>query len=445
MYRMRVSPPTILCAALALAFSAHGHAENLSDVYRDALGYDAQYASARASYQAGLEKLPQARAGLLPNVSLDANVHGNDVKSTLPNGDSRFTSNGYSVNAAQPLFRMQNWVQYEQAQVQLKVVENQLKGAQQDLILRTARAYFDVLQARDNIAFIQSQKAAISEQLASAKRNFEIGTATITDSNEAQARYDLASAQEIAAQNDLEVRQRALQRLVGKPPAALDALIDHAALILPEPRAIDDWVKQASANNVQALIQRDLKLIADKDIERNRAGHYPTLDAVASYNVANNQNFGSIKVDSKTAVIGLEVSVPIYQGGLINSKVREAVANQDRARYDLENARRDAELQAGQAYLNVTNGEAQVKALEQALVSTRAQLDSTQLGLQVGVRTSLDVLNAQQQVLSSQRDLAAARYNFILAGLNLKAAAGSLNADDLAAVDHYLTAVPAKP
>ena len=330
-------------------------------------------------------------------------------------------------------------MQYEQAKLQLKVGESQLKLAGQDLILRVARAYFDVLQAQDNIAFIQSQKAAISEQLASAKRNFEVGNATVTDTHEAQARYDLATAQEIAAQNEREIRLRNLQRLVGKPPVSLAALGDKVALQLPAQGAMDEWVTRASEQNLQAQIQRDLKLIADQEVERHRASSYPTLDAIASYSINNNQNFGSQQVDSRTALIGLALAVPIYQGGLQSSRVREAVANQDKARFDLDNANREAGLQASQAYLNVVNGEAQVKALEQARISTQAQLDSTKLGLQVGVRTSLDVLNAQQQVLSAQRDLAAARYNFILSGLNLKAAVGALDAADLAEVDQYLS------
>ena len=438
MHAIHVTP---LVVALALVFSGGVHGANLSESYRDALAYDAQYASARASYRATQEKLPQARAGLLPSVSADAYVRRNDVESSLLGGDARFTSDGVSAVAAQPLFRPQNWVIYEQAKLKLQVGETQLKLAEQDLILRVARAYFDVLQAQDNIAFIQSQKAAISEQLASAKRNFEVGNATVTDTHEAQARYDLATAQEIAAQNEREIRLRTLQRLVGKSPAPLAALGDKVAMPLPATGAIDDWVNRAADQNLQGRIQRDLKLIADREVARNRASGHPTLDAVASYTVANNQNFGSQQVDSKTAVIGLELAVPIYQGGLLGSRVREAVANQDKARFDLENAHREAGLQASQAYLNAANGEAQVKALEQARISTQAQLDSTKLGLEVGVRTSLDVLNAQQQVLSAQRDLSAARYNFIMAGLNLQAAVGELDAADLAEVDRYLTVV----
>ena len=426
-----------LFLALTLALAPAAHAANLSDTFRDAQAYDAQYASARAAYQAGQEKAVQGRAGLLPNVNLGGNVRYNSVDSSLTGGDADFTSNGLSVSAAQPLFRRQNIVAYEQSKGQVKIAETQFKAAEQDLILRVAQAYFDVLQSQDNIAFIEAQKAAITEQLASAKRNFEVGTATITDTHEAQARYDLAVAQEIAEQNSLNIRLRALEKLIGKPAGALDVLVENK-LLQPESATIDEWANRAVEGNLQAEIQRISKLIADQEVERNRAGHLPTLDAVAGYTISNNQNFGPQQVDTRTASIGVELNLPIYQGGLTSSQVREAVANQERARQDLENATREASLQARQAWLNVSSGIARVSALEQALVSTKAQLDSTKLGLQVGVRTNLDVLDAEQQVLSARRDLAGARYAYLLSGLSLKAAVGSLNPADLAAIDQHL-------
>ena len=426
-----------LFIALSIALAPAAQAANLSDMLRDAQAYDAQYASARAAYQAGQEKSVQGRAGLLPSVNMGANVRYNQVNSTLPGGDANYDSNGASINAAQPLFRKQNLVQYEQSLNQVKIAGIELKIAEQDLILRVAQAYFDVLQAQDNIAFIHSQKAAISEQLAAARRNFEVGTATITDTHEAQARFDLAVAQEIAEQNTLSIRLRALEKLIGKPAGALDALVDPKPLGT-QSGSIDDWATRAADGNLQAAIQRLAKAIADQEVERNRAGHYPTVDAVAGYAVNNGQNFGATQVDTRTATVGLELNWPIYQGGLINSRVREAVANQEKSRQDLEAATRNASLQARQAWLNVNSGAARVAALEQALTSTRAQLESTKLGLQVGVRTNLDLLNAEQQVLSAQRDLAAARYAYLLAGLSLQAAAGTLSAADLQAIDTML-------
>ncbi|OZA22040.1 MAG: channel protein TolC [Hydrogenophilales bacterium 17-64-11] len=431
-----------LFLALTLALAPAAHAANLSDVFRDAQAYDAQYAAARAAWQAGQEKAAQGRAGLLPNVNLGGNLRYNNVDSSLPGGDADFASNGLSVNAAQPLFRRQNQVLYEQSKGQVKIAGMQFQVAEQDLILRVAQAYFDVLQSQDNIDFINAQKAAIAEQLAAAKRNFEVGTATITDTHEAQARYDLAVAQEIAEQNSLNIRLRTLEKLVGKPAGALDALIEPAQL-KAESGNIDDWAARAADGNLQAEIQRIAKAIADQEVERNRAGHYPTLDAVAGYTVNNKQNFGTTQVDTRIASIGLELNLPIYQGGLTSSRVREAVANQEKARQDLENATREASLQARQAWLNVSSGAARVQALEQALTSSKAQLESTKLGLQVGVRTNLDVLNAEQQVLSARRDLAGARYAYLLSGLSLKAAVGSLGPADLAEIDRHLK--PATP
>jgi outer membrane protein len=435
---MRFKPVTL---ALMLALAPAAHAANLSDTYRDAQAYDAQYAAARAAYQAGQEKSVQGRAGLLPNVSLKGYDRYNDVSSTLR--DAQFTSSGVAINAVQPLYRRQNQVQYAQSNEQVKIAETQFKVAEQDLILRVAQAYFDVLQSQDNLAFIAAQKAAITEQLASAKRNFEVGTATITDTHEAQARYDLAVAQEIAEQNSYNIRLRALEKLIGKPPGTLDTLA-AGELMQAEAGSIDDWAQRAADGNLQAEIQRIAKTIADQEVRRNRAGHYPTLDAVAGYAIDNNQNFGTVQIDTDVATVGLELNLPIYQGGLVSSQVREAVANRERARQDLENATREAGLQARQAWLNVNSGAARVSALEQALTSTEAQLDSTKLGLQVGVRTSLDVLNAEQQVLSARRDLAGARYAYLLAGLSLKAAVGSLSPADLAVIDQRLRP-PAPP
>lgn len=428
--------PSRLALVLGVAFATPAFADNLSEIYRAALAYDASYAAAQAGYQAAQEKAPQARAGLLPNVALNANLRYNNTDSSSF-GSTDYTSHGWGLSAAQPIYRGQNRVAYEQAKISVQLAESQLKTAGQDLILRTARAYFDVLLAQDSIEFIGAQKAAITEQLAAAKRNFEVGTTTITDTHEAQARFDLVTAQEIAAQNDLEVKRRALHTLTGKTVNTLSTLSANPALSSPA-GGMDDWVNRAQDNNLQVQIARQGKQIADKQIERARAGHHPTLDLVASYTDSYNQNFGGMQVDSKAGVIGLELALPIYQGGLTSSLVKEAVANQEKSRLDQENAQRNAALQTRQSYLNVTSTAAQVRALEAALASSQKSLESTQLGLDVGVRTNVDVLNAQQQVTSAKKDLAAARYNFLLSVLNLKAAAGSLSAADLEEIDRLL-------
>ena len=429
---MQLKPLTL---ALTLALAPAAQAANLSDVFRDAQTYDAQYASARAAYQAGQEKSVQGRAGLLPKVDLGGNLRYNDVSGELRN-DS-FDSNQLGVRASQPVYRKQNMVQYEQSKEQVKIAEMQFRLAEQDLILRVAQVYFNVLQSQDNIAFLNAQKTAISEQLASAKRNFEVGTATITDTHEAQARYDLAVAEEITEQNFLNIRLRSLEKLIGKPSVPLDTLIEQAPL-KTESGNIDEWANRAADGNLNAEIQRIAKTIADQEVERNRAGHYPTLDAVASYSIDNNQSFGTVQIDTRTGIVGLELNLPIYQGGLTDSRVREAVANQEKARQDFEESVREASLRARDAWLTVNSTAARVRALEQALVSTKAQLDSTKMGLEVGVRTSLDVLNAEQQVLSARRELAAARYNHLQTRLLLKSAVGILSPADLAELDQSL-------
>jgi len=424
-------------ALLGIGFTHLAFAANLSDIYHQAQNRDAAYASARAAYRAGIEKLPQGRAGLLPQASLNANVLNNDSHSSVF-GDKNYTSKSASITVTQPIYRKQNWERYQQAKQQVSLAEAQLANAAQDLILRTAQAYFDVLQSQDSISFVRAQKTAIGEQLAQAKRNFEVGTATITDSNEAQARSDLASAQEIAALNDLQIKQRALQRIIGTPPPTLDKLGDKLHLTPPDPANMEEWIAHAEQSSPVLKAQRASYDIAQREVERNRAGHYPTLDAVASYADNRNQNFGGFQVNTKSAVIGVEFNLPLYQGGLVSSQVREAVANQDKAREDLEDARRQVDLNTSQAYLDVTSGAAQVKALQQALRSSQTALDSTRLGLEVGVRTTVDVLNAQQQLYSAKRDLAAARYNYILSKLRLKAAAGILSETDLDEVDKSL-------
>ncbi|MEW5942472.1 MAG: TolC family outer membrane protein [Pseudomonadota bacterium] len=430
---------------LGLAFSPALHAANLLDIYREAQQQDAAFASARAAWQAGLEKLPQGRALLLPTVTSSANTTWNEQDihyrgaTSFPGGRRNYNSNGITLSLSQPIYRKQNFAQYQQGKSQAEQAEVQFAGARQDLILRVAQAYFDVLLAQDNVALAGAQKAAISEQLAQAKRNFEVGTATITDTHEAQARYDLTVSQEIAALNDLEIKKRALQKIIGKIPEQLAGLREKLPLKQPEPGDMNKWVEAAEQQNLQVLIQRAAAEIANQEVERNRAGHYPTLDAVATYSdtSASASTFGAGS-DTRASAIGLQLNLPIYQGGAVNSRVREAVANQEKARQDLEQSLRQTALDTRQAFLGVTSGMAQVQALEQALVSSQSSLDSTKLGLEVGVRTNVDVLNAQQQLYSTKRDLSQARYNYLISQLKLKAAVGTLAEEDLQQVNQWL-------
>lgn len=433
--------------AAALAVSLHANAADLLDVFRQAQTADAVYSGARAAWAAAQERIPQGRSGLLPQASISANTLYNDRNITFRNpavagSSTQFNSNAITLNITQPIFRRQNLIAYEQAHTQVDQAEAQFAQAAQDLILRVAQGYFDVLLAQDNVALAQAQKAAIGQQLEQAKRNFEVGTATITDTHEAQARYDLTVSQEIATQNDLEIRRRGLEQIIGQAAPSLAPLSTRLALKPPEPAQMDNWVDEARRTNLQVRAAESGLQFATQNIERNRSGHYPTLDAIASYqDQAQGAGISGVQspgFDAKVKAIGLQVTIPIFQGGLVNSQVREAIANEDRARQDLENARRTAEFNVRQAYLGVSSGLAQVQALQAALVSSESQLESTRLGQQVGVRTQVDVLNAQQQLYTARRDLAQARYNYVLSLLKLKAAIGQLTEDDLLNVNRWL-------
>ncbi|KAA0218507.1 MAG: channel protein TolC [Lautropia sp.] len=426
-----------LAAALALGAAAPSFALDLMQAWRAALASDAQLASARSQLEATRERVPQARAGLLPAVNATAAVMPQSVDPGV--GPSRdFTARTYAIQLSYPLLRLQNVESFEQSRLQVAAGEAQYAQATQDLALRLSQAYFDVLAAQDNLDTLRAQMRAISEQLAAAKRNFEVGTATITDQQEAQARYDLASAQEIAARNDLEVRRAALAQLIGQPVGELDVLRPGLALEGPQPAREADWVRDARDNNLAVQQQRIAGEIARREIDRQRYGHYPTVDVVGSLQRAENAAYNFVGMRTDSAVLGLQLSIPIYAGGGIEARVREATASHARSQSDLEHARRQAEQGARQAYLGLNSGLAQVNALEAAERSSRLALESNLLGYQVGVRINIDVLNAQQQLYSTQRDLARARYDALLNGLRLKATAGALGEADVAQVNALL-------
>ncbi|MGQ0654558.1 MAG: TolC family outer membrane protein [Betaproteobacteria bacterium] len=436
-----------LLVGIALAAAATATAaEDLVQVYRDAQRYDATYAAARFTLEAGRERLPQARALLLPALNLSASAQQSrlDVRSQDPVASPGFVrspnSLGYTLTLSQPVFRPQSAAQIDQAEFQVRQAEATFAQAAQDLGVRVAQAYFDVLAAQDTLALVGAQKAAISEQLAQAKRNFEVGTATITDTHEAQARHDLILAQEIAAQNDLENRGRSLQLITGREYRRLAPLRAQVRLAPPNPSDMQAWVQLAEKQSYAVQIQEAVTEIAAHETKRAKAGHLPTVDVVATFGQSADSSTAQSAIgrDSTSGSVGLQFAVPLYQGGAITSREREAAANYNRAREDLNNARRTAALQTRQNYVSVLNGIAQVGALEQALVSSQSALESNRLGYEVGVRINIDVLNAQQQLFSTRRDLALARYNTITNHLRLKAAAGSLREEDLEEVNRAL-------
>ena len=435
-----------LLAPLPALLASHANAADLLQVFRDATANDATYASARFALAAGRERLPQGRALILPTINLTGNaLHSNNhVLQRTPTSNipvtRNFSSNVFTITMTQPLYRPQNALQYEQAEFQVSQAEAQFGQAFQDLVIRVSQAYFDVLNAENSLAFVRAQKAAITEQLAQARRNFEVGTTTITDTNEAQARFDLSVSQEIAAQNELELRRQSLQQIVGTLPPSLTPLRSSFKISPPEPAQMEEWVSTAQKNAFSVRIQEAATQISAREVERARAGHKPTLDLVAT--VANSAVGSSVTngigSDTRTGTLGVQLTFPIFAGWSVDSRIREALANLDRSRSDLESNRRQAATLARQSYVGVTNGMAQVRALEQAVTSSETALASNKLGYEVGVRINIDVLNSQQQLFSTKRDLARARYDTIMNGLRLKAAAGTLTEEDVESVNRLL-------
>ncbi len=426
----------------SIFFCTRVQAADLMQIYREALEQDAQYGAARAAYVAAQERLPQGRAGLLPDIRMTG-IGQNQYIDTGTGPERLIQNRGITVVATQPIIRIENFIIYEQSKNEVAQADAQFVIAAQDLILRVAQAYFDVLMAKINLEVVESQKKAIHEQLEQAKRNFEVGVSTIVDTHEAEARYDLTLSQEIAARNTLEISQRTLQVLINRLPNDLqDASLDK---IIADPLSLprddmEEWVQLAEEKNFQLKMQRITYELSEQAIRLAKAGHYPTLDLVAQYN---NQSgvggtFTGRGIDLVSKSVGLQLNVPIFQGLSVQSRVREALANRDKARKDLENAQRMIALQVRQNYLNVTNGIAQLKALKQALISSRSQLDSTALGQEVGVRLEIDVLNAQQQYFSARRDLAQAYYDYLMARLRLKAETGELDEQDLMEINALL-------
>ncbi len=355
-----------------------------------------------------------------------------------------FNNNNWALQLSQPLFRWDRWEIYKQGELAAMAGEVTFQQAQLDLITRSAQAYFDVLTAQDNLYLAGAQKKAIGEQLAQAKRNFEVGTATITDANDAQARYDLATSTEIAAQSALEVTRANLQQITGKPVDELLGLRPAADLPQPVPADSNAWAAQAEASNLQVGLANYNLETAQRETNKAKSAHLPSVDLVASYGFTNQTGSATqtISTHYNASQIGVQLSMPIFAGGQIQSRVRETLALADKAASDLEFARRTAAQSARQSYSGVSNGLAQVKALEAAERSAQSAVESNQLGYEVGVRINIDVLNAEAQLFQTRANLAKARYDTIMNGLRLKASTGVLQEDDVVQINTLLTSAP---
>jgi outer membrane protein len=434
---MRLLP---LAAALAAGLAPTARAEGLLELYEAARVHDAAWQSARSQYEANLFRAAQSRAGILPQAGLSAGVTRNAVDSSvLP--DRAFTTQQATISASQPLYRPANVATYRQGQRQAELAEFQLTAAGHDLMIRVSQAYFDVLAAQDTLAFVRAQKTATSEQLASARRNFEVGTSTITDTREAQARFDLVLAQEIAAENDLRVKRLALDTVVGRTGTQPNPLATPLTVPAPQPSDPDTWVEAAENASPAILQARTAVEIAELETEKAKAGHKPTLDLTASYGATRNPDGSATTATASRTQIGtagLAFNLPLFAGFATQNRIRETLALEEKTRSDLEATRRAVAQAVRTAYYGVVSGQNQVRALESAEASSQLALDANRLGYQVGVRINIDVLNAQSQLFQTKRDLAQARYNVLLGHLRLRQANGTLQPEDLARLNALL-------
>jgi len=395
---------------------------------------------AHAQSDAAVFRAEQARAGLLPTLGLQGSVTQSHFDSSLA-ASRGFGNQSAALVASHPLYRPANAITFRQGQRSVEQFRAVLEAASQDLIIRVSQAYFDVLAAQDALTFVRAQKTAVSEQLASARRNFEVGTATITDSREAQARFDLSTAQEIAAENDLRVRTLALEALVGRTGVKPLPLAAPVSIAPQQPQDVEYWVRQAEDASPTIQQARQALEVARLETEKARAGQRPTVDLNGSFS-HNRSPSGSaattVGSHSNVLQVGVTLNMPLFTGFATQNRIRETLALEERAQADLDNARRNVGQATRAAYFGVVSGTGQVSALEAAEASSQLALDANRLGYQVGVRINIDVLNAQSQLFQTKRDLAQARYNVLLGQLRMRQANGTLTPQDLNALNAML-------
>lgn len=429
-----------LAATAALVCLAPAQAQSLKALFEAAQAFDATYLSARKQAEAAQYRADQANALYLPTVGASAEHTRSEGSVSFPRSASLSSSNTKAgVQVTQSVFNAANNATFQQSRRALDSSAVDLRSAEQDLIIRVSQAYFDVLSAREALASAKANRAGIGEQLASAKRNFEVGTATITDTREAQARFDLALAQELASQNDLNTKHEALAQLVGKPDVAPKALLKPVNLPAMQPAVVEPWVSEAVSQH--PLVKKaELGLdVSRLEIDKAKAGHLPTVGANASFGIqrpgtASAANGGN----SRNTTLGVTVTVPLFAGFAVQNRVKETLALEEKSQSDLDAARRGVTLATKQAFLGVQSGFAQVKAFEAAESSSQLALEATQLGYKVGVKTNLDVLNAQTQLYSTRSNLARARHDVVVGGLRLRQASGQLKAEDLNNIEPLL-------
>lgn len=442
------------CLALAgVLYVADATAADLATVYDQARQNDPQFLAAAAQRKAALESRPQALARLRPDINFSAGVAR--TRSELLNARDSFTSTfssvypayfntkTYSVTLGQPLYHRDLFVQLNQADKQIAKAAAEYASAAQSLVTRVAERYFNVLAAEDAVRFAKAEEDANQRQLDQAQQRFDVGLVAITDVHEARAGRDLAKARTIVAENQLISAREALRELTGESVEDLSGVDEGMNLTSPDPTDVGSWTKTALAQNLQIEASKLALEIATDEVKARRAGFYPSLDLNVSHQYQDSKApiFGTENQDS---AIAIQLNVPIYQGGATSSRVEEAIQLEEQARQGLEQQRRVVLRQTRDAYLTVLANIDQVAALTQARISAQSALDATEAGFNVGTRTTVDVLDARQNVFRAQKDLERARYDYLLNSLRLKEAVGSLSGDDVQAINHWFNVPSAK-
>ena len=432
----------LVCAmsSAALASWAQSSVLDLKQVYQAALEQDANIRASRAAADSGRERLPQARAGLLPQISATASRNNNNLESTSSNllgnpvtTNDQYFSDSKTLQLRQPLVNMQRWQQFEQAKSLVAESEATLDRDLQNLVVRVTGAYFEYLMSDEQLELVLAQKKMYTSLVDAAKKGLAAGSGTRTDIDDAQARLDMASAQELEARQNQDQTRRQLEVLINQPVGSVAKLnVPALKLVGPQPANLDEWTLKAEKNSPEMKAMQARLDAARREVSKSQAGHLPTLDAIAQWSNSGSENITRINSRYENKSIGLQLNVPLYSGGYVNSTIRQAVAEQTRAEESLEALRRDLGVRVHKEYRGVSEGVMRVRALEQAVRSAQQMLMSTQMSLKAGSRTQLDVLNAQQQYTLALRDLAQARLIYLMSKVKLASLAGD---DAVASVD----------
>lgn len=428
--KLRLHKTCLALAVAALATAASGM--GLQEAYDKALVQDATIRASRATLDSGLERLPQARAQLLPSVQASVGRSNNNLDTTAPNflgqestTNSKYYSFGKTVALRQPLFNLQRYFQYEQAKDLVADAQATHQRDQQELAVRVGSAYMEALLTKDQLRLVQAQKQQYTAMVDAARKALAGGSGTRTDIDDAQARLDMAIASELEARQNVEYTRRQLEILVNENVGNLQELHAQGLARLPASLAsLDEWLALANDKSPEVLSLIARRDAAEKQIRMAQSGHAPTLDGVLQWSDSGNENVTRLNSRFVNSTAGVQLTVPIFQGGYVNSQVRQALAEKTRAEEALEAVRRDLGLRVHKEYRGVTEGVLKVRALEQAVRSAQELLQSTLKSRQAGVRTTLDVLNAEQQLATASRDLMQTRYVTLVSRLRLYALSG---------------------